>query len=168
MVNHKIKECIKHLATLNFTVCFLFFGCGGAKPLKNPKREMEQPNVIKMNGYYAPSGKIVRFYFFYLDGTVCTSFLPIEQWFDSKYKSIPSHWGVFHVSNDSLLIEEWTISHGGKSPTERSYGKLSNDTTLFISKRENAYATKQGELWEMKNDTFHFFPKLDSLNPFTN
>lgn len=156
---------------------FVISGCWGVKPLRNPKMPLTHKAALKLDGYYSVSGK-GRLYFFYIDGTA--SLFSVQEKpldinhlmkLDSHPPDIPYLWGVFHLLKDTILIEEWIPSHGGKSLTERSYGLLLNDSTFVINNRENAYATKQSELWEIKKDTFHFFnffPKPDSLNQFTN
>jgi hypothetical protein len=79
-------------------------------------------------------------------------------------------WGVFTITNSSIVIQSWeTAAGGGAYPTRTVEGTIVNDTTLHFHKLIGAYPNNKGLRKKVKaiDETYYFrefSPKPDSMN----
>jgi hypothetical protein len=140
------------------------------------KRENNNGNQLKMNGYYYEqlTDSVIFTRFLNTNGTVCSpgsikinkknyDNLYRDGAFNKKVNNIRFCWGIFKIKKDSIIIEEWLVADGLK-PVFINKGKILNDTTFVITK---SISKKGGE--KSVKEVHHFkkfSPKMDSITKF--
>jgi hypothetical protein len=120
--------------------------------------------VLYNNGIYYDQGCLYNNSLYEIDKLICDT---TRYKFDKKLKY---NWGLFNVSNDTIVIEKWIIGIGSSNYLiNKMNGKILNDSTFVLYGEIGIMSKSAKKKYENQIDTFHFRylnPKPDSSNSF--
>lgn len=138
-------------------------------------------DILRIDGYYytkePESNRVALRYFFYRNG-VCydnsspyfDSFIELEEYLKSlknAHQKYALGWGIFHITDSTILTEEYFRSSLEKKLTAIFSGRILNDTTFTLLERYKLDGNGDQYNTHKFNLTFHFrqySTKRDSVN----
>jgi hypothetical protein len=170
------------LSRLTFIICLLVLtSCGEKQELQLSTAKENYTGTLKTNGYYYltisnSTEERTLSYFLYRNGTLLYGGAPLVNGVPTRETEYTNgtwalsaqpektYWGIFQISNNDILFDQWYIRDGGILAAYQSNGVVLNDSTFMMttSNRDGLSGTPLEEVYHFKA----LSPKPDSTNQF--